>query len=426
MATRPDSFQHRGGTAYRPGLERVEALLEAMGAPHRASPVIHVAGTNGKGSTASLAAAVAQAAGLRVGLLTSPALLDDAETARVDGVPQTEAFHAARDRWRGRAEGLEASPFETDVAVALWVLAEAGVDLAVVEVGMGGREDATNVVAPAACAVTHVGLDHTAFLGGTLEAIATHKAGIAKEGVPLLHAVEGPAGRALEAEAARRGAPVERVRATCRAEVLEAAPLRVRLATPAADYGAAAVGLPGRHQAWNAALAVRAVEVAVGRMGRGAPAVEAVRAGLREVVARSGLRGRGEALPGDPRVVLDVAHNADGWRAAVGGVAVPAGGRLWALVGVLADKDVEALGDALARRGARALALGLDGDRALPADVLAERLRARGVPAVTVEDAAAALASFHASAGPDDRLLVTGSHRTVAAALARTRPGPAG
>ena len=427
--------------AYRPGLDRMRALMDALGNPQRQVPAVHVAGTNGKGSTASLAASVAGAAGLRVGLHTSPHVVSVRERMRVDGVPAPpEWLDGAVARLAPALDEVGPSFFEATVALSLLYVAEAGADLAVVEVGLGGRLDATNVVEPVASAVTHVGLDHTEILGETRAAIAREKAGIARPGVALLHAVEDPAGAAggpavaaLEAEAARRGAPVEAVRQSCRADVLTSdvsgpeSPLRVRLATPVADYGSVAVGLPGAHQAWNAALAVRAVEVALDRLGRPALGAAAVRAGLAEVATRAGLQGRGQAWAGDARVTLDVAHNADGWRAALGAVAVPPGATLWALVGVLADKDAGALADALARRGARALALGLDGDRALPARALADACRQRGVDVREVASAGGALELFRAQAGPRDRLLVTGSHQTVAAVLgARTRRGPTG
>ena len=415
--------------AYKPGLDRMRALLASLGTPHLGLPVVHVAGTNGKGSTSSLAASVAGAAGLRVGLHTSPHLLTLRERMRIDGVPAPADWLAdALDR-HGEAieaggvsrEAGAASFFEATVALSLLYFADRSVDLAVVEVGLGGRLDATNVVEPVVSAVTHVGLDHTDLLGETVEEIAVEKAGIARPGVPFVHAVEGAASGALEAEARRRGAPVESVRQSCRVEALGLG--RIRLATPVRDYGEVEVGLPGPHQAWNAALAVRAVEVAFAARGAELSA-EAVRLGLAEVVERSGLRGRGEAWAGDPRVVLDVAHNADGWRAALGAVDTP--GRLWALVGMMADKDARALGRALAVHGARALAIGLDGDRALPASALASALRDEGVPVEVVDGAATALDMFHQHAEAGDRFLVTGSHQTVAAVLARTPPGSAG
>ena len=402
--------------AYRPGLERMEAMLAALGDPHRAVPSIHVAGTNGKGSTSSLAASVVGATGRRVGLHTSPHLLTLRERMRVDGEPASSAWlDAAVDRWAETLDRVGPSFFEATVALSLLHFAEQAVDLAVVEVGLGGRLDATNVLTPEASVVTHVGLDHTDLLGETPQAIAREKAGIAKPGVPLLHAVTGPARPALEAEALRRGAPVEAVRQSCR--------VTDGLATPVADYGPVEIGLTGAHQRWNAALAVRAVETASARLGWTLPAA-AVQAGLAEVAARTGLQGRGQPWAADPRVILDVAHNADGWRAALD--ALPPGGRLWVLAGVLADKDAGALGDALAERDATVWALGLEGDRALSADALAAVLgrRQRVEP---VETAAEALDAFARAAGPADRLLVTGSHQTVAAVLAaRTRRASTG
>ena len=408
-------FAHQAG-AYRPGLERMRALLAALGDPHRAFPSIHVAGTNGKGSTASLAASVAQAAGRRVGLHTSPHLETVRERMRVDGVPvPAEWLDAAVERLAEALGEVGPSFFEATVALSFLCFAEHDIDLAVVEVGLGGRLDATNVLTPEAAAVTHVGLDHTELLGDTLQAIAREKAGIAKPGVPFLHAVAGPARSALEEEAARLGAPVELVRQSCR--------VGPGLATPAADYGAVEVGLPGAHQQWNAALAVRAVEVCFGRLGWALPP-DAVRVGLAEVGARAGLQGRGEPWAGDPRVVLDVAHNADGWRAALDALG---GGPLWVLVGVLADKDAGALADALHGRADRVLVVGLDGDRALPAAALADALRQRGAAVEVVGGVEDGLGTFRAEAEPGDRLLVTGSHQTVAGVLGtRTPNAPTG
>ena len=409
-------FAH-DAAAYKPGLDRMRALLAALGDPHRAVPSVHVAGTNGKGSTSSLAASVAQASGWRVGLHTSPHLVTVRERMRIDGVPAPAAWLDAAVPRLGDAldtAGLvgAVSFFEATVALSFLYFAEHDVDLAVVEVGLGGRLDATNVLVPDVAVVTHVGLDHTDLLGDTPEAIAREKAGIAVPDVPLVHAVTGPARAALEAEAARLGAPVEDVRRSCRVEG--------RLTTPAADYGAVEVGLPGAHQRWNAALAVRAIEVASARRGWAAPPAEAVRAGLAEVAARMGLRGRSQPWSGDGRVILDVAHNADGWRATLDALVVPQGGTLWALVGVLADKDAGALADALAGRAHRVLAVTLAGERALPAGALVAACASRGVRAEPVADAGTALAAFAAEAGPGDRLLVTGSHQTVAAVVGRT------
>ena len=407
-------FADAGAAAYTPGLDRMRALLAAMGNPERSAPAVHVAGTNGKGSASSFAASIAQASGLRVGLHTSPHLLHVGERMRVDGVPADDAWLS--DAARRHAElfaRVGPSFFEATTALAFLRFAEATVDLMVVEVGLGGRLDATNVLTPVVSVITSVGLDHTDLLGDTLGAIAREKAGIAKPGVPLLHAVADAEARAsIDATARDAGAAAEAVRETCRAEVETAAPLVVRLATPERDYGHLGVGLPGAHSAWNACLAVRACEIAVPDLTR-APVV----AGLASVSGRTGLRGRGEEA--EPGIVLDVAHNDDGWRVALA-TAAPrdAGARLFALVGMMADKDAAALARHLAAAGAVAMPVGLPGDRALSREALAETLRGAGVETLDVSDACAAVAWFRANRAPADRLIVTGSHGTVAEALA--------
>ena len=407
-------FLDAASGAYRPGLERVRALLAEMGDPHERLRVVHVAGTNGKGSTASFVSAIGTASRLRVGLFTSPTLLDRAEAVRIDGVPQPEALASGAARWMNAAERVGATYFEALTALALDAFARAAVDLAVVEAGLGGRDDATNVVRPAVAAVTHVGLDHTRELGGTPEAIARHKAGIAKPGVPFLHALPPGAERgALEAEAHVRDASrVERVRETVR---IEASGGSATFTTPEAQIGPARLGLRGAHQAQNAALALRAAEVALGPL-----APEAAGRGLAEVRALAGLRARGERWAGDPRIVLDVAHNAEGWALAVEGAAADSeasGGRLWALVGVL-DKNPAPLARALAARGVRVLAVGLPSARAVGAEPLAAALREGGAEAEAAGSVGEGLARFRREAGPGDRLLVTGSHVTVSQALA--------
>src|SRR5690606_30389522 len=186
-------FAEAGAAAFRPGLARMRALMEAMDLPHERFASVHVAGTNGKGSTASMTAAMATAAGWRVGLHTSPHLFDVAERLRLDGTPAPHAWIAdAVARYRTDFARIEPSFFEATVALSFRYFADEGVDLAVVEVGLGGRLDATNVLTPRACGITTLGLDHTDLLGDTLEAIAREKAGIAKPGVPLLTSAAQP------------------------------------------------------------------------------------------------------------------------------------------------------------------------------------------------------------------------------------------
>ena len=435
-----------GAEAYQPGLDRMHALLAAMGDPHLAYPTIHVGGTNGKGSTASFAAAILTATGRHVGLHTSPHLLALEERMRLDGVP-APADWLARSVFRYRRAFRDVAPsfFEATTALSFLYFADVEADVAVVEVGLGGRLDATNVLHPLVAAVTSIGLDHTDLLGETIEAIAREKGGIAKEGVPFFTTATGAALEVLRASAEEAGAPFEDVGSSVIVEEAERAPhhlfplppepLRpyyrtaphVTLETPARDYGPLPLGLPGAHQHQNAALAVRLVEHLLPDLRH-----RYVVAGLRDVCTLTGLRGRGEFMPEDPRITLDVAHNADGWRAAVANVRPPAGGRAYAVVGVMADKDPVALAHELGERNVTALPVALPGERAMDRETLAEILRRYAVDVVDVPDAAAALAWFRARGTTDDRLLVTGSHVTVAEvlrAVARAESeigGPAG
>ncbi|HWC00614.1 MAG TPA: Mur ligase family protein, partial [Bryobacteraceae bacterium] len=201
------------------GLERISAVLETLGSPHRAVRFIHVAGTNGKGSTCVLIESALRAAGLHTGLFTSPHLVEPTERIRINGVPlSAEAFTRAFDRVHSVVEDLlrqsridlHTTYFETVTAMAFLAFAEQNVETAVLEVGLGGRLDATNVVLPALSVITPVDFDHEAWLGSSLSAIAAEKAGILKPGVPAVFAAQRPeAAAVLEARAAELAVPVE-------------------------------------------------------------------------------------------------------------------------------------------------------------------------------------------------------------------------
>ena len=305
--------------AIRLGLERMERALAALGRPDRVLRLLHVAGTNGKGSTCAMAAAALRAAGHRTGLYTSPHLVRFNERIAIDGEPVGDAALARlvgevlrACPWHDAGgEGERLTYFEFATALALLHFAQAGATVAVLEVGLGGRFDATNVVRPLACAVSRIGLDHTELLGETLEAVAREKAGIFKPGVLAAVAHDQPpeAMAALRVEAARRGAP---------------------LTVASADYPGP-IALPGAHQHANAALAASALRL-LDRAGLSVPE-EAIAQGI----ATARWPGRLETIGG---VLLDGAHNPDG--AAALAAALPAlhPGRPVELVfGVLADKD---------------------------------------------------------------------------------------
>ena len=406
-----------GDAAYHPGLARIEALTDAMGRPHEAFESVHVAGTNGKGSTASMLAAVATATGRRTGLHTSPHLFRLTERLRIGGAPAPDAWLAAVKRFRPVMDRLAPSFFEAVTALSFLYFAEAGVDLAVVEVGLGGRLDATNVLRPRLCLITHIGHDHGALLGETLPEIAGEKAGIVKPGVPVLAGTDRPEARAvIRATAEERGAPFHDVTEEVRLWDVRPAPDHTAfdVRTPAGTYEDLRVGLPGAHQARNAALALRAAEVLFGVRP---DAAEAVRTGLRDVRRLAGLRGRLEVLHTEPMIVADVAHNADGLAAALAFLRAvrPAGGRPYVLFGVMRDKDLDRMAPLLAAAGATVFPARLDAERARPVAELAAGLRAHGVALAEPGSVAEGLTRFRARARPEDALLVTGSHLTVAA-----------
>lgn len=331
------------------GLDRVEESLAALGGPHEGLAVVHIAGTNGKGSVSAMVEAVAREAGLRTGLYTSPHLCRFAERIRVDAEPITdEALNRALGEvlTRGRDD---LTFFEVFTLAAFVAFREADVELAVLEVGLGGRLDATNVVrSPLATAITSIALDHTAILGDTLAAIAREKAGICKPGAPLVLGPLAPeADRAIDEICAQVGAgPVTRVARASLAEaragapegvilVAEEAP-EVTLALPSvADPLRARLRLEGPHQAENAAVAAG---LALHLGARFPGVVAAIPAGL----AAANWPGRMERIERDGvTVILDAAHNPHGaaaLAAALGRAGVEPS-RAALVFGALADKS---------------------------------------------------------------------------------------
>jgi dihydrofolate synthase/folylpolyglutamate synthase len=403
----------------RLGLDRAEALLREMGEPHARLATFHVGGTNGKGSTCATLEALLRASGLRVARYTSPHLVDFRERMLVDGRPIAEsAITGFVDRWMAAIERLDVSFFEATTAMALQAFAEAEVDVAVIEVGLGGRLDATNVVRPLAAGVTSIGIDHTEFLGDTREQIAFEKAGIFKRGVPAVIG-EGAAGiRSLLAAHARRhgAAPVRSVAEECqpRDVVVGADGTRFTLTL---DGGAVGLHTPliGAHQASNAAVALLMLEAAGGRW-RVAPDA------AHEALRRVSLPGRFQRAG---RHVFDVAHNAAGAEvtAATLRAVAPARPRA-ALLCVLNDKDWRGMMRALAPE-VDCFVL-TDAPTAPPARAwdLAEALRfarTNGWCAEAEHDFDLALTRASDAA---ETVLVTGSFHTVGDAMARLQVDP--
>jgi dihydrofolate synthase / folylpolyglutamate synthase len=314
------------------GLENIRAILARLDHPERAFRSVHVAGTNGKGSVTAMVDAALGAAGHRRARYTSPHLVDLAERFAIDGRPADhESMREAVERVRAAVDGLRADGildvqptfFEVTTAVGFELFRRAGVEIAAVEVGLGGRLDATNVILPEVCAITSIALDHQLYLGSTLRDIAVEKAGIIKAGVPV---VVGD----LPAEAR---AAVDEIAASTGAEVLEAP-------TVASDW---TIGLAGDHQRRNAAVAAKVLEV-LDRKGVSVPPA-AVRAGLAHVVWPGRLDLR--RLPDGRELLLDAAHNPAGAAALASYLASWSPSKLPLVLAAMRDKDASGMFAAL-------------------------------------------------------------------------------
>lgn len=319
------------------GLGRTRRMLAAVGDPQTAYPAIHIAGTNGKGSVAAIMESVLRRAGLHTGLYTSPHLVDFRERIRIDGCPiaESELLATARRLWP-EVEAEAPSFFEAATAIAFLALQRAGVDVAVVEVGMGGRLDSTNVVDPDVVVITNVAMDHAQYLGDDLPTIAAEKAGVIKPGVPVVTGETDPSVLAvIRRTAAERGAVVHVVEPPV-AEF----DARGTTAVLGTRWGERSLRVPlaGQHQALNLAVAVRALELMP-------EARRPDRTALVEGVASVAWPGRlqSETLDG-VTWIFDVAHNAAGTRSLLDALPVLRPRRpLVALIGVLGDKDWNAM-----------------------------------------------------------------------------------
>ncbi|MFB6229531.1 MAG: folylpolyglutamate synthase/dihydrofolate synthase family protein [Salinibacter sp.] len=408
--------------AYAPGLDRMDALVDALGNPHESLRAVHVAGTNGKGSVAAMTAAIATAAGLKTGLHTSPHLTHVTQRMRVNGTPApTDWLTHTLDEYRALVERLQPSFFELTVALTFRYFAEQAVDLAVVEVGLGGRLDSTNVLHPALSVITHVDLDHTEMLGDTLDAIAREKAGIIKPGTPALSAVTQPEAQAAITEvAAQKNAPLHRLddEATWQSHRADLTGSIVSLDTPARHYDRLSLSLPGRHQQRNAALAMRAAELTFLADTNDDTADAAARDGLGDVREYTGFRGRLDVIQQQPSVVVDVGHNPPAIAASLDTIA-PAvtdrGGTLHVCLNAVRGKGLDETARLLADHDAHVIPIPIHTDRAIPPGEIAERLRAQGVTVHEPQPLADALDAFRRTAAPEDVLLLIGSHKLVEA-----------
>lgn len=391
------AYIQNSNTAFcKPGTERVEELCRRMGDPQNKLSFIHVAGTNGKGSVCAMLEAVLLRAGLRVGVFSSPAVLDFNEQIRVCGAPiGEEAFASLACRIRPIADGMTDRPtsFELLTALAFAHFAETDCEIIVLETGLGGRTDATNVVENTLLSViTGIAKDHTAFLGDTVAAIAREKAGIIKSGRPVLFGGEDDEAYAVIAQAAQeKNAPLYRVERE-RVRVTEATLRGTRF-----DFGEnkdITLSLMGLYQPYNAATVWTACEILKNTYG-----FSLGEADRRAALSAVSWRARFEKLSDEPLVIYDGAHNPQGIAAALASIRALFGTQKVLLVtGVLRDKDYHEIALSLASVACRAFTVTLDSPRALDAAEYAQTLCDAGLPAQAFETAADAIEAAKAEA----------------------------
>ena len=399
LFTKTPQFEKTGASAYKPGLATTEALDKHLGHPHRKYRTIHVAGTNGKGSTCHTLAAILQKAGMKVGLFTSPHLVDFRERIKVNGEMCSEEYVVDFvEKHRSFFEPLQPSFFEVTTAMALEYFAEQKVDVAVIETGLGGRLDSTNIIRPDLCVITNISLDHTDLLGKTLAEIAGEKAGIMKPGVPcVVGETLAETLPVFEATARRLGCPLVK----------------------AEEYkGKVPQGeLLGDCQEKNMRTILTAVETL-----RTLPHYDimptAIEDGTKHVCELTGLRGRWETLAKAPLTLCDVGHNPGAWQYL--GPRLTEMGRkrkLHIILGMCGDKDIDTvLG--MMPKSAIYYWTQADNHRAIAAETLARKGQSHRLPGNCYPSVAEAYDAAKKMAKDNDVLFIGGSCYVVADMLA--------
>lgn len=410
-------FQQVGSSAYKEGLDNTRLLDEHFGHPHRNYRTIHVAGTNGKGSTSHTLAAILQAAGYKVGLYTSPHLIDFRERIRINGIPASKQFVVDFvERERSFFEPLHPSFFELTTAMAFLYFAQEKVDVAIIEVGLGGRLDCTNIIAPDACVITNISPDHTQFLGSTLTQIAGEKAGIIKKGTPVIIGETTPETKAVFAEkAAAECAPI--IFAEERAELIDAQPHNSGIRYSTKSYGTIDAELGGSYQIKNTNTILTVLDT-LKEKGYSI-GTQDIHKGFANVTATTGLMGRWQKIGSNPTVVCDAGHNIGGISYIVEQLSQQKCDTLRIVFGMVNDKDISSV-LAMMPKEATYYFTQASVKRALPSQELAALAAEYGLGGNCYPTVAEALEAARKEAAPGDFIFVGGSCFIVADLLAGT------
>ncbi|MBR4065113.1 MAG: bifunctional folylpolyglutamate synthase/dihydrofolate synthase [Tidjanibacter sp.] len=405
-------FQNIGAGAYKEGTENIATFCKELDNPQNDYFTIHVAGTNGKGSVAHILASILQQAGYRVGLFTSPHLTDFRERIKVDGVKISERYVVRFvEEHREQMEQLGLSFFEATTAMAFQYFAHSDVEVAVIETGLGGRLDATNIIKPILSIITNIGLEHTRYLGDTLDKIAAEKAGIIKRGVPVVVGESCPQTDEVFREVAHRNHS-KLVFADQKWEVVDSRfgdtsssfdlhrPCDGRTQTIELD-------LAGHYQRKN----IITVRAAVTLLRHDTPlniSTRALLSGCRTVCETTGLRGRWQVVLTEPMVVCDTGHNAHGIKEVTAQVAQCHYRKLFVIFGLANDKDLGEILPLLPQH-AYYIFTRASVDRAMPAEEIAAAAERYGLQGEVQPTVAEAYDAARAAAAPEDMILVGGS-----------------
>lgn len=408
-------YQRIGERAYKVGLDNSLVLDNIFGHPHRHYKTIHVAGTNGKGSTSHLLAAILQESGYRVGLYTSPHLTDFRERIRVNGEMIDKNFVVDfTKKYRVQFEPVMPSFFELTMEMAFLWFAHQKVDIAVIETGLGGRLDSTNIITPMLSIITNIGLDHMKFLGDTLPLIAAEKAGIIKQEVPVVIGEKGnqEVVMVFRRQAALLNAPI--LFAEDEMSDLSAVRMGSRWIFHTREYHSIICDLGGFAQQKNARTLLTAVAL-LREVGLVIPR-EAVYRGFSQVITLTGLQGRWQQLQQKPKIICDIAHNAHGLRDVMEQLQSESYGQLHMVFGMASDKDRESVLPLLPRE-ARYYFTRASVERALDERLLQEEAGAYGLTGERYGNVAEAVAAAIKNADENDLIFIGGSSFVVADAL---------
>ena len=404
-------FEKVGAKAYKPGLQTTETLDKHFGHPHRQFKSIHVAGTNGKGSCSHTLAAILQSEGYKVGLFTSPHLVDFRERIRVNGECISEQYIIDFvEKERRFFEPLHPSFFELTTALAFKYFAEQKVDIAIIEVGLGGRLDCTNIITPILSIITNISKDHTQFLGNTLADIAGEKAGIIKPGVPVIIGEDLPETRPVfQQKAQKENSPIIFAQDENQQEVQKAEHINGKMEYTTRTWGKLTGELCGDYQAKNMNTILNAVKYLTLAKNKGT----SIKYGISHVTELTGLMGRWQKIQDRPLVICDTGHNVGGWQYLAPQIKAQACRQLRIVFGMVDDKDVTTVMKMLPKNAIYYWTQATT-KRAIKVEKIAELGTSLGLNGNVYPSVNKAFKAAQADAAEDDFIFVGGSSYIVA------------